>query len=122
MPDHAHIERFFTDLSDTHTSGVGVKETSYYPYLSSLLNVIGKQLKPRVPCIIHPRSIGAGLPDGALITARDITKDEAREFTHIAHCIAELLLLEPELDKNYPTIKANCHPWSAAPDSTEEAV
>jgi len=67
--DNAHIEGFFTDLRDTHVSGVGVKETSYYPYLSNLLNFIGKKLKPKVRCIIHPRSIGAGLPDGALITA-----------------------------------------------------
>lgn len=48
---------------------MGVKETSYYPSLSNLLKVIGKKLKPRVRCIIHPRSIGVGLPDGALITA-----------------------------------------------------
>jgi hypothetical protein len=68
LPDHAHIERFFADLRDTHISGVGVKETSYYPYLSNLLNFIGKTLKPKVRCIIHPHSIGAGLPDGALIT------------------------------------------------------
>jgi hypothetical protein len=57
----------FTDLPDTHVSGVGVKETTYYPYLSNLLGVIGKKLKPKVRCIIHPRGIGAGLPDGALI-------------------------------------------------------
>jgi hypothetical protein len=62
------IEAFFTDLRDTHLSGVGVKETAYYPYLANLLDAIGKTLKPRVRCIIHPRSIGAGLPDGALIT------------------------------------------------------
>jgi hypothetical protein len=62
------IEEFFTDLRDTHNSGVGVKETSYYPYLSNLLNALGKTLKPRVRCIVHPHSIGAGLPDGALIT------------------------------------------------------
>jgi hypothetical protein len=74
LPDNAHIESFFTDLRDTHTSGVGVKETSYYPYLSNLLNGIGKQLKPKVRCIIHPRSIGAGLPDGALITADQKSK------------------------------------------------
>ena len=74
MPDNAHIESFFTDLRDTHVSGVGVKETSYYPYLSNLLNVIGKKLKPKVRCIIHPRSIGAGLPDGALITADQQSK------------------------------------------------
>ncbi|MBI3280490.1 MAG: DNA methyltransferase, partial [Acidobacteria bacterium] len=68
MHEHEHIETFFTDLRDTHVSGVGVKETSYYPYLANLLNTIGKKLKPRVRCIIHPHSIGAGLPDGALIT------------------------------------------------------
>lgn len=74
LADNEHIESFFTDLRDTHVSGVGVKETSYYPYLSNLLNAIGKKLKPRVRCIIHPRSIGAGLPDGALITADQKSK------------------------------------------------
>jgi hypothetical protein len=74
LPDIAHIESFFTDLRDTHVSGVGVKETSYYPYLSNLLNIIGKKLKPKVRCVIHPRSIGAGLPDGALITADQKSK------------------------------------------------
>jgi len=65
---------YFTDLRDTQISGVGVKETSYYPYLSNLLNFVGKKLKPRVRCVIHPRSIGAGLPDGALITADQKSK------------------------------------------------
>jgi hypothetical protein len=74
LPDNAHIESFFADLRDTHVSGVGVKETSYYPYLSNLLNVIGKKVKPRVRCIVHPRSIGAGLPDGALVTADQKSK------------------------------------------------
>jgi len=74
LPETAHIESFFTDLRDTHISGVGVKETSYYPYLSNLLNFIGKQLKPKVRCIIHPHSIGVGLPDGALITADQKSK------------------------------------------------
>ena len=60
------IQEFFAELRDTHLSGVAVKETSYYPYLANLLNATGKKLKVR--CIIHPRSIGAGLPDGALIT------------------------------------------------------
>ena len=68
MHEHEHIETFFTDLRDTHVSGVGVKETSYYPYIANLFNALGKKLKPRVRCIVHPHSIGAGLPDGALIT------------------------------------------------------
>jgi hypothetical protein len=68
LHEQESIETFFTDLRDTHLSGVGVKETSYYPYLANLLNSLGKKLKPRVRCIVHPHSIGAGLPDGALIT------------------------------------------------------
>jgi hypothetical protein len=59
LADNQHIESFFADLRDTHVTGVRVKETSYYPYLSNLLNAIGRKLKPRVRCIIHPRSIGA---------------------------------------------------------------
>jgi hypothetical protein len=55
-------------VRDTHVSGVGVKETSYYPYIANLFNALGKTIKPRVRCIVHPHSIGAGLPDGALIT------------------------------------------------------
>lgn len=30
------METSFTDVRDTHLSGVGVKETSYYPYLANL--------------------------------------------------------------------------------------
>lgn len=66
--EHHEVATFFGELRDTHNSGVGVKETSYYPPLANLLNSIGKRLKPRVRCIINPHSIGAGLPDGALIT------------------------------------------------------
>jgi len=56
------------------------------------------------------------------VLGRDITKEEAREYTHIVRRIAALLLLEPELDKNYAAINAHCHPWSAASVSTEEDV
>jgi hypothetical protein len=66
------ILTFFTDIRDTHASGIGVKETFYYPYLANLLNTFGKKLKVR--CIIHPHSIGAGLPDGALITTDQKSK------------------------------------------------
>ena len=48
------------------------------------------------------------------VLGRDITKDEAREFTHIVRRIAALLLLEPELDKNYAATKVSSHPWEVA--------
>lgn len=68
LAQHDSIATFFTEVRDTHVSGIGVRETSYYPYLATLLSTLGKTLKPKVRCIIHPHSIGAGLPDGALVT------------------------------------------------------
>ena len=49
------------------------------------------------------------------VLGREITKDEAREFTHIVRRIAALLLLEPKLDANYSAVKANSHVWNAVP-------
>ena len=37
---------------------------------------------------------------------RALTPDEAREVTHMARRIAALILLQPELDKNYQAVKA----------------
>jgi hypothetical protein len=48
------------------------------------------------------------------VLGREITKDEAREFTHIVRRIAALLLLEPELDKNYGATKIDSHPYKGA--------
>lgn len=63
------LETYLRDLSEIHGSGAGVKETSSYPVLAALLNDLGKTLKPKVRCIIHLRSQGAGIPDGGLFTA-----------------------------------------------------
>ncbi|MDD5139179.1 MAG: N-6 DNA methylase [Verrucomicrobiales bacterium] len=40
------------------------------------------------------------------LLGRALTPDEAREVTHTARRIAALILLQPELDKNYQTVKA----------------
>ena len=45
------------------------------------------------------------------VLGRDITKEEAREFTHIVRRIAALLLLEAELDKNYIAAKEHFYVW-----------
>jgi hypothetical protein len=41
----------------------GTAETSNYVALANLLNAVGKDLKPRVKCVIHPQNKGAGIPD-----------------------------------------------------------
>jgi len=40
------------------------------------------------------------------LLGRALTPDEAREVTHMARRVAALILLQPELDKNYQTVKA----------------
>jgi len=61
---------------------VGVKETAFYPALSTLLNIVGKSLRPQAHCMTHPRGQGAGLPDGGLFTRdrlRGLPLDKAME-------------------------------------------
>src|SRR6185437_5860006 len=62
------FEKFLHDVHDIRSSGAAVDETAYYGPLESLLNEIGKTVKPRVRCIIHIKNRGAGLPDGGLFT------------------------------------------------------
>jgi len=46
------------------------------------------------------------------LLGRALTPDEAREVTHMARRIAALILLQPELDKNYAAVKAASADWS----------
>jgi hypothetical protein len=62
------LETYLENLFVIHSSGAGVKETSYYGTLDNLFNEVGKTLKPRVRCIINIANKGAGLPDGGLFT------------------------------------------------------
>jgi hypothetical protein len=66
------VEEYLGQLSEIHSSGAGVPETSYYPALCNLFNGVGDTLRPRVRCIIHTRNRGAGLPDGGLFTADQV--------------------------------------------------
>ena len=45
------------------------------------------------------------------LLGRPLTPDEAREVTHMARRIAALILLQPELDKNYQQVKAATFDW-----------
>jgi hypothetical protein len=45
------------------------------------------------------------------LLGRSLTPDEAREVTHMARRIAALILLQPELDRNYQAVKAAVFDW-----------
>jgi hypothetical protein len=68
------LETYLKELSEIRSSGAAVKETSYYGPLATLLNEIGKTLKPKVKCIINLQDQGAGLPDGGLFTRDQFQK------------------------------------------------
>jgi hypothetical protein len=42
-----------------------------------------------------------------------LSADEARDVTEVARRIAAILLLGPELDRNYAAVKANVYIWPA---------
>jgi hypothetical protein len=48
------------------------------------------------------------------LLGRSLTMDEARYVTEMARRIAVVLLLEPALDANYETVKANTYSWPKA--------
>ena len=69
------MERMFPQCGKRRfSSGAGVAETSYYSALSNLLNTTGATLKPKVACVINPRSLGAGIPDGGFYTVDHLRK------------------------------------------------
>ena len=69
------VETYLQGLFYIKSSGAATEETSYYPILERLLNEVGKQLKPKVMCIMNIASQGAGLPDGGLFTSGQFNKN-----------------------------------------------
>jgi hypothetical protein len=73
------VEEYLREMYDIRASGSAVKETSYYPALSNLLNGIGKGLKPRVRCVINLKNRGAGMPDGGCSRLTRSSEDPPRK-------------------------------------------
>ena len=72
-------EAYFGELRRVHASGGGTGERSYYPALAGLLGAVGATLKPKVFCVLEGADQGAGHPDYALYTARQVQKGQPRE-------------------------------------------
>jgi hypothetical protein len=73
------VASYLRDLRDIRSSGSAVKETSYYPALTTLLNAIGGTLRPRVRCILTLKNRGSGIPDGGLFTSDQIGRNAASD-------------------------------------------
>ena len=56
-------------------TGEATDETSFYAPLSNLLTNAGSQITPQVLCVMTPKNIGDGIPDGGFFVKRDaVTK------------------------------------------------
>ena len=75
----ASVEAYFADLRRVRASGGATGERSYYPALAGLLTAVGRTLKPKVFCVLELADQGAGHPDFALYTARQVQKGRPRE-------------------------------------------
>jgi len=74
----AAVETYFADLGRVRASGGATAERSYYPALEGLLRAVGATLKPKVFCVQELADQGAGHPDLALYTARQVQKGRPR--------------------------------------------
>ncbi|MFO1372022.1 MAG: DNA methyltransferase [Candidatus Competibacteraceae bacterium] len=72
-----YLSTYLHSLHEIQATGASVPETSYYGALETLLNEIGKTLKPRVRCVINLANRGAGIPDGGLFTAEQFQRGDA---------------------------------------------
>jgi hypothetical protein len=98
------LENYLIDLRDIRQSGSAVPETSYYPALNRLLNDVGKTLKPRVRCIMHPQNRGAGLPDGGFYSADQFARGaDLQEGTDPARGVIEV---KPASDDAWVTARS----------------
>ena len=72
------VEAYFSDLRRVRASGGATGERSYYQALGGLLRAVGATLKPKVFCVVELADQGAGHPDFALYTARQVQKGRPR--------------------------------------------
>ena len=74
----AAVEAYFADLRRVRASGGATAERSYYQALARLLGAVGATLRPKVFCVPELADQGAGHPDFALYTARQVQKGRPR--------------------------------------------
>ena len=70
------LTAYLEDCLSWYKTGAATPETSLYSPLETLLNVVGKKLKPRVRCFMSLKNQGGDMPDGGLFTPDQIPKSE----------------------------------------------
>ena len=62
------LEAYLKHMLRIHAVGEGTDETAYYGAIEALFNEAGKDLKPKVRCVLQLKNRGAGHPDGGLFS------------------------------------------------------
>ncbi|WP_044550019.1 type ISP restriction/modification enzyme [Azospirillum lipoferum] len=73
------VETYLRRMAEIRGTGAATGETSYYGALETLLNDIGRTLKPKVMCNGQIRNQGAGHPDFGLYTQEQCAKGEPKK-------------------------------------------
>lgn len=80
MPQATVLDTYLDDVCRIRAIMAGTSETSYYPALGAMLNMVGETLHPRVFCLHHP-SGDSGIPDFGLFEQVQFKRDETPAWT-----------------------------------------
>lgn len=80
MPQTTALDVYLDDVRRIRATQAGTSETSYYPAIGTMLNMIGETLRPHVFCLHHP-SGDSGIPDFGLFEQAQFKRDEAPAWT-----------------------------------------
>jgi len=91
------VERYLRSLGEIRGTGAAVPETSYYGALETFFNEVGAQLSPRVRAVLTLRDEGAGLPDGGLFSADQLSGGEGDPLSHVLPARGAIEVKPPEV-------------------------
>lgn len=80
MPNESPLDVYLDAIHRIRSTRAGTAETSYYPAVGQLLNIIGNGLRPHVFCLHHP-SGSAGIPDFGLFEQAQFRRNDSPEWT-----------------------------------------
>ncbi len=79
MATPSPLDHYLDEVQRIRATGAGTSETSYYPAIAGVLNLVGAGLRPRVFCLHHVAG-GANIPDFGLFEQAQFRRGEAQEW------------------------------------------
>ena len=107
------LEAYLKHMLRIHAIGEATDETSSYPAIAALLNEAGKDLKPKVRCVLQLKNRGAGHPDGGLFSQDQWQQRDEDEHRSPSCLLAYtvLPLLPPPVRAIIGAVRGTRLPW-----------